>query len=237
MIRASPVVKRQFTRIPSRFRCPCHAPVSWLRTSRLGIRRSRHCPPTPPVLSPLYSASFRAWVCSVSPASPQCTAPPRAQRPHTGMTDGACSDCPSPARCGPFPGSPRPPVSAPPPPSRSWVRRSVASTRRHPSRGANSMNRLLTPAVLVFVIVGHGRPGPQRERLVSLRHQLLAGLVQATPAPRCPRTGGDTPPARPPCRRRTRAQTNPALPCGGRHQHSFSQGLSSFSVSGAPSPR
>ena len=43
LMRASSVVNRQSARVPSRFRRPCQAPVSCLRTSWPGIRRSRHC--------------------------------------------------------------------------------------------------------------------------------------------------------------------------------------------------
>ena len=53
---------------------------------------------------------------------------------------------------------------------------------------------------------------------------LFAGLVQThqnfvVPILACPHTGDGRPPARLPSRRRTRAQTNSALPCGGMHQH------------------
>ena len=79
--------------------------------------------------------------------------------------------------------------------SRSWCA-GVTSTRRHPSRGANSMNRLLK---LRWVIVGPGCPGPRREGRTGLL-QVLAGRPD-TPG-HCPGIHDDRPPARPPWRTR-----------------------------------
>ena len=42
-MRASSVVKRQFTRTASRLRHSCHAPTSRRRTPLSGMRRSKHC--------------------------------------------------------------------------------------------------------------------------------------------------------------------------------------------------
>ena len=46
--------------------------------------------------------------------------PPQAQMPRTATLGDGCSDCPSPGLSGPCPGSPRPPVAAPPGPSPPW---------------------------------------------------------------------------------------------------------------------
>ena len=46
-------------------------------------------------------------------------------------------------------------------------------------QGREQHEQVAHPVSLVFVIVGHGCPGPRREGLPGLLHQLLAGLVQA----------------------------------------------------------
>ena len=55
-MRASAVVKRQSTRIVSRLRCCCHAPVSRRRTPWSGMRRFRHWrASTPSSISAMFS--------------------------------------------------------------------------------------------------------------------------------------------------------------------------------------
>ena len=81
---------------------------------------------------------------------------------------------------------------------------------------------------LALVFVGARRPRPGRTRPARLFHSRSwprAGSAVCWSRPdipelRCPHTGDGRPPARLPSRRRTRAQTNSALPCGGMHQHS-----------------
>ena len=164
-MRASSVVKRQSTRIASRFRCFCHAPVSCARTPWLGIRRSRHCrASTPSSISAIFDS--RASACSVSPAVRRCAAPPPARRPRTGTPGDGCSSWHYPLLVR----------------VASFRTTSMTSTRRHPSKGANSMNRLLTP-FRWYSCVGHGCPGPRREGLAGLLHRLLG---PSTPRPHCP---------------------------------------------------
>ena len=118
------------------------------------------------------SANCRAWACSF---------------PGRG---GACSDCPSPRLSGLCPGSPHPPVVAPPGPS---------------VQGREQHKQVAHPVALVFVIVGHGTPDAAARGCGS-PSPVACWSRPGTPAPRCPRTDGDTPPE---------AQTNSALALGG----------------------
>ena len=192
MMRASWVVKRQLARIASWFRCPCQALVSCFNVCWSGIRRSRHWrASTPSSISAMFSqlpclggVDFQLF----GNASRLC----RLYRDERRWR----SDCPSPRLSGLCPGSPHPPVVAPPGPSQPWFA-GVTSTRRHPSKGANSMNRLLTP-LRSYSIVGHG--SGRGARGCGSPSPVACWSRPGTPAPRCPRTDGA--PARPPWHRR-----------------------------------
>ena len=60
LMRASSVVKRQFTRTASRLRLFCHASTSPRRVSLSGMRRSRHCRASTPIS---FSAIFSQLPC------------------------------------------------------------------------------------------------------------------------------------------------------------------------------
>ena len=204
-MRASAVVKRQSTFMVSWLRWACHVLVSLCSASWSGIRRARHCRANTPSS---ISAMFSQLPCLGSvvnfPAAQRCAGPRQVQTPHTMRLGGGCSSCPSPGRYGPCPGSPHPPVSVLPAPSQPWCARWVTSTRRQPSKGANTMNRLLTPVALVFVIVTPGRPRSRWTGLTGFLHPAACWSRPGTPGSPCPRTGDDRPPARLPWRRQTR---------------------------------
>ena len=174
--------------------------------------------------------------CSGFPAFRQCVSPLQARRPRTGTRwRWVFRSVSSPRLSGLCPGSPHPPVVAPPGPSQPWFAGPSPPPAATPAKGANSMNRLFTPSALVFVI---RRPWQSPDAAArGMRVSAMEGCLLAvsrsrhTHAPRCPRTDGDTPSST-----SSMAQTNSALALGGMHQHSFSQGLSSFfSAFGAPS--
>ena len=174
-MRASSVVKRQSTRAMSWLQLVRQASTSRRSVSWSGIRRSDtawRC--TPISISSHIQLNSHAWGCSESPDVPRCAALPPAQTPRINRRMMGVQH----HQHDPFfvrvvlvhqllhlaAQSTRPPVGT--------------AARRHPSNGANSMKRLLTPCARIHNHRRH-RPGPSRPRRPRLLHLLLAGLVQA----------------------------------------------------------
>ena len=180
-MRASSVVKRQSTRIASRFRCSCHAPVS-------GFPRQVFLAGYPAVKAlPGQHPQFYLRYIQPTPVLRRVVnLQPFGDAPRLGRLEGLVQgreavgvqivhhqDYPVFVRvvhvhqllhhAGPI---------------------NLGSLVRHlhpspPLQGREQHEQVAHPVALVFVIVGHGCPGPRREGLPGLPHLLLAGLVQA----------------------------------------------------------
>ena len=204
-MRASAVVKRQSTRIPSRLRCVCHAPPLASRRFGPGCGGPGIAGSLPRFQFQPCPANSHAWECNGPPTVRRCAALRQVRIPRTArvvhhqhnsvlvrvvlvhqLLDHPC------------------PIGF-----RAPVRHFHPAP---PFQRSEQHEKVAHPVALVFIIVGARRPRPGRTRPAHLFHPRSwprAGSVACWSRPgrpelRCPHTGADRLPARLPSHRQTR---------------------------------